>query len=187
MHDAIRKLAALVSLKEISRLRELARDVSRSPRVYFILLLLVFEARSSAPDLDGRAAPMTRKALLNWLAIFKSAVSREALRKLLETLQVARMVELNGSHVRISRTVLDDLTALGTPAAGKSLMPSGAASQMPASSGATAQAPFPSGATDQAMPGASGAPSIQGGAIQSGQFPQDFSDISNWFHANWKF
>lgn len=186
MHDAIRKLAALVSLKEISRLRELARDVSRSPRVYYILLVLVLEARSSAPDLDGRAAPMTRKALLSWLVIFQCAESREALRKLLKTLQLARMVELKGSQVRVSRTVLDDLAALGTPAAGSSPIPSGAQSELPSLSGAKAQVPFPSGATAQPMPVASLAPSIQGGAIQSGQFPQNITDFINWIQANWK-
>lgn len=166
MHDPIRQLLALISLGDIRRLRELTRDVSRSPRAHYILLVLVLEARSSAPDLDGRAAPVTRKALLNWLAIFQCAESREALRKLLETLRGARMVELKGSQVRISRTVLEDLAEFGRTAAGSS--------------------PFPSGATDQAMHGASGAPSIHGGAIQSGQIPQNFPEFINWFQANCK-
>jgi len=118
------------------------------------------------------------------------------MRKLLETLRVARMVELKGSQVRISRTVLDDLADLGTTAAGSSPIPSGAQSQLPAlsgapaqapfPSGATAQAPIPSGATDQAMTGASGAPSIHGGVIQSGKFPQNFPDFINWIQANCK-
>jgi len=152
MHDALRQLSTPISLAEITRLQERARDVSRSPRAYPILLRLVIEARVAAPDLDGRAAATTRKEILESLETVDLSFSREALRKLLETLFVARHVELDGRHVRVTRALLDDLASLGARPE----------RQPPGSSGAAAQSPNPSGATGHS-PSLSGAPEIKDG------------------------
>ncbi len=126
MFSMLQKLAKLIGAAHLKRLGELAHPVSRSPRVVLILLALLIAARSSPPGLDGRAAAMTRKALLKWLAGFNMCVSREALRKLLDTLFVARLVDLKGSRVCVSRALLDDLDSLGPPAAAQTPSPSGA-------------------------------------------------------------
>jgi len=152
MHDVLRSLAAIISTAQVKRLRERARDASKSPRVFLILLALVIKARSSPPDLDGRVAVMTRRDVLEWLEAFQLPVSREALRKLLETLRIARLVELNGRHVRVTRALLDDLASLGA----------GTAGQPPDLSGVTAQSPNSSGATGHS-PSLSGAPEIKDG------------------------
>lgn len=107
------QLATWINAAEITRLRERARDASRSPRAFPILGVLVFAARTAPPDLDGRAAPTTRKAILAWLEIFCLRPSGEALRKLLRTLQAARLVEVSGSQVRATRLLLDDLASIG--------------------------------------------------------------------------
>lgn len=116
MADLMR-LATWINAAEITRLRERARDASRSPRAFPILGVLVFAARTAQPDLDGRAAPTTRKAILEWLEIFGSRPSREALRKLLRTLQAARLVEVSGSQVRVTRLLLEDLASIGARSA----------------------------------------------------------------------
>lgn len=120
--------------------------------MFQILLTLVIAARLTTPDLDGRAAPTTRKEILKSLAVANLSCTREALRKLLKTLLIARLVELNGRHVRVTRALLDDLASLGARPE----------RQPPGSSGAAAQSPNPSGATGHS-PSLSGAPEIKDG------------------------
>lgn len=178
MHDAIRQLATLISFAQITRLKERARDASKSPRVFQILLALVIKARSSPPDLDGRAAVMTRRDVLEWLEAFQLPVSREALRKLLHTLRIARLVELNGRHVRVTRALLDDLASLRARPAGQPPDLSGVTAQSPNSSGTVEHALNSSGALPaQAVDTPSGAPSSHETALPSGQFEQVLHDF----------
>jgi len=178
MHDATRQLATLISLAQITRLKERARDVSRSPRVFQILLTLVIAARLTAPDLDGRAAPTTRKEILKSLAVANLSCTREALRKLLETLLIARLVELNGRHVRVTRALLDDLASLGAGTAGQPPDLSGVTAQSPNSSGTAEHAPNSSGALPaQAVDTSSGARSTHEAALPSGQFEKELHDF----------
>lgn len=181
MHDAIRQLATLISFAQITRLKERARDASKSPRVFQILLALVIKARSSPPDLDGRAAVMTRRDVLEWLEAFQLPVSREALRKLLGTLQVARMVELSGSNVRVTRTLLDDLASVGACPAGQPPDLSGVTApspNSPNSSGTVEHALNSSGALPaQAVATPSGARSSHEAALPSGQAEQELLEF----------
>ncbi len=162
MSEVLQRLATLLRATEVTRMKERARDASRSPRVFLILLALVIKARSSPPDLDGRAAAMTRRDILEWLEAFNLPVSREALRKLLKTLQAARLVELIGSQVRVTRALLDDLASLGARPAGQPPDLSGVTAQWPDAFGATGHAPNSSGSTGHS-PSLSGAPEIKGG------------------------
>lgn len=184
MHDAIRQLATLISFAQIARLKERARDVSKSPRVFPIMLALVIKARSSPSDLDGRAAVMTRRDVLEWLEAFQLPVSREALRKLLGTLQVARMVELSGSNVRITRALLDDLASVGACPAGQPPDLSGVTAQSPNSpnspnsSGTVEHALNSSEALPaQAVATPSGARSSHEAALPSGQAEQELLEF----------
>ncbi len=120
------KIKTHLCATRLQLLRERGRDASKSPRAPAILVLLAVEALSTPPDLDGRAAPLFRKVILHFLPVFNLAMSREALRKLLNTLQAARLVELNGSHVRISRPLLDDLGRFGASEHNSPSLPSGA-------------------------------------------------------------
>lgn len=178
MHDAIRQLATLISFAQITRLKKRARDASKSPRVFQILLALVIKARSSPPDLDGRAAVMTRRDVLEWLEAFQLPVSREALRKLLGTLQVARMVELSGSNVRVTRTLLDDLASVGACPAGQPPDLSGVTAPSPNSSGTVEHSLNSSGALPaQAVDTPSGARSSHEAALSSGQAEQELLEF----------
>lgn len=60
-------LSSLITANQTQLLSECSRYVSRSPQVFPILFLLLVTARLMPPDLDGQAAPITRKEILQWL------------------------------------------------------------------------------------------------------------------------
>lgn len=124
--DLKRYFSLQLNAAQMQFLEEKARDNSKSPRAFAILVLLAAEAFSMPRDLDGRAAPIPRKLILYLLPAVSTEMSREALRKLLNTLQAARLVELNGSHVRISRCLFDDLKHFGASAHSSPALPCGA-------------------------------------------------------------
>lgn len=107
-------------------LRERARDVSKSPRALVVLGLLATHAACAQLDVDGRATCLKRSALLTYIPALEIKITREALRKLLFTLQAARRIEVNGRLVRRSRSLLDEFAQIPRTGNFTSAMPSGA-------------------------------------------------------------
>jgi hypothetical protein len=160
--------------------------------VFPILCRLLVTARLMPPDLDGRAAPIKRKEILQWLEASGLPISREALRRLLKTLQAARLVELFSSQVRLTRLLLDDLASLGVRIVGsraacsEGTVPapdsSGVTGEMPRSSDVSAHSPISSGGRNHA-PGTACAPKSNMGQKSSVPTLEEFLPFFKLFES----
>lgn len=119
-------------------------------------------------------------------------ISREASRKLLKSLQAARLVEFSSSHVRLTRFLLDDFASLGVRSVGswaacpKGEVPApgsyGVTGETPRSSKVSAHSPISSGGQAH-TPGAAGAPKASTSQESSGPLLEEFLAFFNLFES----
>lgn len=97
---------------QIARTTARSLTASQSKRGPYILRILVMVAWHYPKELDGRAASLTRKQIRAMLKAIEMGMSKESVRKVLETLALAKLVVLEGSKVRASAELLTDLATL---------------------------------------------------------------------------
>lgn len=97
---------------QIARTTARSLSASKSKRGPYILRFLVLVAWHFPKELDGRAAPITRRQIRAMLAANGVGMSKESVRKVLKKLASANLVVLKGSKVRASAELLADLATL---------------------------------------------------------------------------
>lgn len=103
---------------QIARATARSLAATQSARGPYILRILVLVAWHYPKELDSRAAPLTRKQIWAMLKAIGMGMSKVSVRKVLEKLVLAKLVELEGSKVRASDELLADLATLEAASVG---------------------------------------------------------------------
>lgn len=104
----------LLTPAQMDRVDKRSRAATKSVRAPELVRVLVVVAWNSPKGLDGRVAPMTRVLLLAFLVDMNLKMSAQCLGKILKKMEAAKLIELEGSNVRASAELLDDLATLET-------------------------------------------------------------------------